>query len=337
VKRNSTIDGILSQSSHVGRSDCSGDNEIDNHIPPLYDIEHHDLLTEVGESHMGFELSASASKKPSNITYKVLKGVLDDFAQTCISQGIGNEAYGCAVQLLNVARTGGDLVEGNLEEIIHGYQNMFSSTQTKNVTFTLSQGSALHHEECDVQVPNLPITKIGSRACETRMKPASEHPIKGNNTPRGCGFCEKVGHKITKCSELSDFGVRLTNGAKSKSPDQYKQLSSYLNAVITNSSFDQFATWPTDNDSPMVEGVPKTVQHLVIHGFFSYTPTNSHPQIVVAVQFLLQGGIPLAAYSFVPMTVPVPELIKVLYANFLANKKCVIVHNVLHPCIGSMS
>ena len=93
----------------------------------------------------------------------------------------------------------------------------------------------------------------------------------------------------------------------------------------------------TDKDpQEMFKGVPKTAQHLVIHGFFSFTPTNSHPQIVVAMQFLLQGGIPLlAAYSFVPMTLQ--ELTKVLYANLLANKKCVIVNNVLYPCIGSMS
>ena len=348
VKRNSDILGNTFPQAGASFVDHIDDLSIDctddefNHVQSSTST-HDDQETNIAFELFEYDEPTDVRKKSSKkISYKELKNVLDDFAQICISQGIEQQAYGCAVQLLNVVRTGGDLLEGNLEEIIQGYQNMFSSTQTQNVSFTLSQDGN-YEKHCDNQsqlhdlhsnnFPSLPIIKHGSRTHETRLKPAREKAIKGNNTPRGCGFCHVVGHKINNCQKIGDYGVRLLNGSKSKK-DEFKQLTSYLQSVNHNSTADHFSQWPNGNDSPLQDGVPKGAQHMVICGIYSYTSLNCPMVIVVGVQFLTCGGIPMTAYSLVPMSIA--EVTKVLYTNFVAAKKCVIVCNVVYACVTNM-
>ena len=70
-------------------------------------------VSENQETNVGFELfeydepTDVRKKCRKKILYKEPKNVLDDFAQICISQGIKQQADGCAVQFLNVVMTGG--------------------------------------------------------------------------------------------------------------------------------------------------------------------------------------------------------------------------------------
>ncbi len=55
----------------------------------------------------------------------------------------------------------------------------------------------------------------------------------------------------------------------------------------------------------LVDGITKQAHHFVLHGLVKYQSIGFPDNIVVGVQFLADGGITLAEYDLVPMTLEV--------------------------------
>lgn len=86
---------------------------------------------------------------------------------------IGKEevVYGAAIQIFNCLKTGGEMLEGGLEEVIDTFRHTFLHVATSKVTFSLK--NPLSQERMMIQDHLKPQPKPGGRHVESRTKMVS--------------------------------------------------------------------------------------------------------------------------------------------------------------------
>lgn len=270
------------------------------------------------------------SKKISNVTYQDITKVTNEFAAMAVRRGdeTAKQAWGLMIQLEGMLRTNGELIEGRVEDIIHNYQQTFSATATSSVSFA-SDG--------DVKQPSKPQPRPGSRQIESRMlSKVMDGAVKGGRKANRCSFCYKTSAEgcgnVRNCKAKVRFGVHLKSGNEaSGGVDEVALLHLYIQSC-RNGGAEHLSQWSVE-DSVLQKGVPTVAKHIIVHGFFSYR-SESGPIIVVgAIQYLVEGGNVVDAYSYLPITLD--ELEKILYQDFKAKGKYVFVNENLYSVLRS--
>ena len=195
----------------------------------------------------------------------------------------------------NAIETDGLLTTGNLEDIVRTYQNTF--TTTKEASFTLSQDhnteqiiTKEHNPEQSKPIDTLPPRKPQPQTNipRKRLKSSQEIAVSGKKNPPKCSFCGRHAN-IKSCPMIANIGVRLND----------LKMEKICTIHSMNGKID-FEDWCCD-DSVLRDTITKTAHHAVLHGLYRYESQGNSPMVVVGVQFLSDGGIPLLGYDLVPM------------------------------------
>ncbi len=199
----------------------------------------------------------------------------------------------------NAIETDGLLTTGNLEDIVRTYQNMF--TTTKEASFTLSQDhnteqiiTKEHNPEQSKPIDTLPPRKPQpqNNIPRKRLKSSQEIAVSGKKNSPKCSFCGRHAN-IKSCPMIANTGVRLN-------ALEMEKFCTIINCIhLMNGKID-FEDWSCDN-SVLMDTNTKTAHHAVLHGLYRYEFQGNSPMVVVGVQFLSDGGIPLLGYDLVPM------------------------------------
>ena len=266
------------------------------------------------------------TKKKTKVTYNEITKVTNEFASLAISRGheTATQALGLAIQFTDMLRTGGQLMRGTTDEIILNYQQTFSGTATSSVSFALDS-------ETLAKTPYKPPPKPGSRQPESRLAGKTMEAIKAKRGDNRCTFCKNTKEQgcgsISNCKKKCEFGIHLKKVRGGV--DEVSLLLSYIKSC-RNGGAEYLAPW-SGSRSALQEGVPTDARHIVVHGFYSLR-SESGPIIVVGdIQFLVEGGIEVDAYSHLPITLD--ELEKILYQDFRAQGKYVFVNNSLYSVL----
>ena len=271
--------------------------------------------------------NTARSKKIAKVTYTDITKVTNEFAALAVSRGqeSARQAYGLAIQLEEMIRSDGGLIEGSVEDIIQNYQHTFSGTATGSVSFSL---------DGDAKQPPKPPPRPGSRQIESRMHGKVMDAIKGGKRENHCTFCCKSSAEgcgnVRTCKAKRKFGIHLKGATRaSGGVDEVALLHTYIKSC-RNSGTEHLLPWSADG-SVLQKGVPTVARHIVVHGFFSYQ-SESGPMIVVgAIQFLVEGGNEVDDYTYLPITLD--ELEKILYQDFKAKGKYVFVNETLYSVL----
>ena len=271
--------------------------------------------------------NTARSKKIAKVTYTDITKVTNEFAALAVSRGqeSARQAYGLAIQLEEMMRSDGGLIEGSVEDIIQNYQHTFSGTATGSISFSL---------DGDAKQPPKPPPRPGSRQIESRMHGKTMDAIKGGKRENHCTFCCKSSAEgcgnVRTCKAKRKFGIHLKGATRaSGGVDEVALLHTYIKSC-RNSGTEHLLPWSADC-SVLQKGVPTVAKHIVVHGFFSYQ-SDSGPMIVVgAIQFLVEGGNEVDDYTYLPITLD--ELEKILYQDFKAKGKYVFVNETLYSVL----
>jgi hypothetical protein len=123
--------------------------------------------------------------------------VFKDTARMAVNTGKEEVVLGTAIQLMNCIKTGGEILVGDLSDLIATFRRTFVSTATNQVLFSLGyEKSGLEQ----LPVPQKPPSKPGGRHVESRMisrwESSNVAAIKGNlKVPAKCSFCKREGAK----------------------------------------------------------------------------------------------------------------------------------------------
>ncbi len=207
--------------------------------------------------------------------------------------------YGAATQMKCAIETDGSLTSGNLEDIVRTYQNMF--TTTTETSFTLSQDhnteqiiTKEHNPEQSEPIDTLPPRKPQPQTNipRKRLKSSQEIAVSGKKNPPKCSFCGRHAN-IKSCPMIANIGVRLNDM-------EMEKFCTIINRIhLMNGKID-FEDWRCDN-SVLTDTIKKTAHPAVLNGLYRYESQGNSPMVVVGVQFLSDGRIPLLGYDLVPM------------------------------------
>jgi hypothetical protein len=258
--------------------------------------------------------------------------VFKDTASMAVKTGKEEIVYGTAIQIFNCIKTGGEVLEGGLEEVIDTFRHTFVNVATSKVTFSL-KNHLYQEQELMIQDPLKPQPKPGGRHVESRMvsswERATMKAIRGNEkTPSKCSFCKAENCRITRCSKKAGWGIVMENGTKHGRPDSIAHLTSHLGSLMRADNLCLMTDWPSFGSSDLQIGVPNEARHMVIHGCHAFS-TNACPKfIVAAVQFVKDGGDELEGFAYSPMACE--EVIKAIHGHFKANNRLVFVSSNFH-------
>ena len=327
VERGSNINGticptrILPTLSSNPNTNTMNDNDDD-----LEDNNTIDVPLAAMSSPVAMKTQRYNTKKKTKVTYNEITKVTNEFASLAISRGheTATQALGLAIQFTDMLRTGGQLMRGTTDEIILNYQQTFSGTATSSVSFALDS-------ETLAKTPYKPPPKPGSRQPESRLAGKTMEAIKAKRGDNRCTFCKNTKEQgcgsISNCKKKGEFGIHLKKVRGGV--DEVSLLLSYIKSC-RNGGAEYLAPW-SGSRSALQEGVPTDARHIVVHGFYSLR-SESGPIIVVGdIQFLVEGGIEVDAYSHLPITLD--ELEKILYQDFRAQGKYVFVNNSLYSVL----
>ena len=327
VLRNTNIDGTVStvdSSAGLATVSSSVALEPDGMGSATYDAR--------VDASMHSSSATSRKQRKQHKTYNDIMSVMGNFASLAVGRGEGDMAYGVAIQLDTAMRNNGELVPGNLEQILTSFQRTFNGgSNTRDVTFSLSGSNDI---STNVLPPCMPPTKPGSRTNEVRIRSKTSDAIKGNKTNKTCTFCSTPPCKsVANCSVKFGIGMHLKTGGKPGEVNEVETLHNYINAVQAMNDITHFPGWPEEKKAPLHCGVPDEAAHVLLRGIHSYAMPNGPSIAVAAVQFIAKGGRPLEQYLYAPMAIP--ELTKALHKKFDTKARYVFVDRSLYSSVIS--
>jgi hypothetical protein len=283
---------------------------------------------------VGLVNNRNQSKKKKT-TYNEIMQVFKDVARMAVTTGNEDSVFGTAIQLMHCVKTGGEVLDGELSDVISTFRNTFVSTDTNKVSFSLQN----QHSEL-LPAPSKPPSKPSGRHVESRMVSKYEMgkvaAIKGNSksTPK-CSFCKAKNCRVSSCSVKAGWGIVVEDGTKHGRPNGIAHLMTQLSNIMRENNMHLVSIWPSKEFPNLQVGVPRFAKHMVIHGLHQYCTPNCPKMIVGAVQFIEEGGLALDGFEYVPMTND--EMVKAIHGTFKASSRFVFVSETLQRTMINIS
>lgn len=272
----------------------------------------------------GDEFGNTDQQKRPKCSYSDLMRVFSEIATKAINHGVGHVVMGAAIQINQILTTGGSVVAGSLEKIIHTFQQTFGSRDTGSVNFSLScpDDTDRDPQGQEVLAPAKPPSLPGSRTAETRLMSGRErakraNAIKGKPKTSTCGFCRQPGHHSPGCTKKNQYGQVFTDA---------DTLATILTKTATQADKTAFQRWPMAGQyggrTILYDAAPSKAKHIVISGVYSIDSAAGNI-LAADVTFLADGGEPLEGYCNVPMSLE--TVVKSIHKKFYQSGKFIII------------
>ena len=97
--------------------------------------------------------TVSTNSKTKKTSFSDIMKVFKETADMAVKRGKEDIVFGTAIQLLNCMKTGGDVLEGGLSDVIDTFHNTFVSVATSKVSFSLTDPSTNKPRSHEPQKP----------------------------------------------------------------------------------------------------------------------------------------------------------------------------------------